>query len=138
MTLHKLSKSKIELEEGWEPLMYECPAGYLTIGYGFNLETSSMPKRVADLWVSIIVKSIDERLSKIDCYKSLNEARKVVLIDMSYQMGVDGLMRFKNMWKAIENKDYELASIEMLDSLWAKQTVNRANRNAQIMRSGDL
>ena len=38
------------------------------------------------------------------------------------------------MKKAIDDRNYELAASEMLDSLWSKQTPNRANRLADRMR----
>ena len=34
----------------------------------------------------------------------------------------------------MKNKEWQLAEDEMLDSLWAKQTPNRANRLATIVR----
>ena len=41
-------------------------------------------------------------------------------------MGYSGVGKFKNMIKALQNNDTKTASIEMLDSRWAKQTPNRA------------
>jgi lysozyme len=55
---------------------------------------------------------------------------------MSFEMGVDGLMGFKNTLKMIEQGDYEAAAENMLNSLWAKQTPARANRMAEQMRTG--
>ncbi|MFW0778523.1 MAG: glycoside hydrolase family protein [Rickettsiales bacterium] len=136
MSLYNLAASKIEAEEGRVHEMYDCPAGYKTMGIGFNLEALKMPDEVIDLWLSILVEEIDERLSKLWFYKPLDDKRKMVLIDMHYQFGYDGLMKFKRMWKAIERKDFSAAADEMLDSLYAIQTPNRAARNAEIMRRG--
>ena len=38
------------------------------------------------------------------------------------------------MWKAFENGDGETAYAEALDSLWYKQTPNRARRFAEFLR----
>ena len=58
---------------------------------------------------------------------------KEVLCEMIYQMGFSGVSKFKNMIKALQNRDYKLASIEMLDSRWAKQTPNRAKELSDHM-----
>ena len=60
--------------------------------------------------------------------------RRAVLLSMAYQMGVDGLMKFKNMWAAINRQDWDDAADQMLDSKWARQTPERAGRHARIMR----
>ena len=59
---------------------------------------------------------------------------KEIILEMTYQLGVTGVLKFKKMWKALEQNDYEEASAQMLDSLWAKQTPARAIRLAERMR----
>ena len=54
---------------------------------------------------------------------------------MIFQMGFTGVSKFKNMIKALQNHDYKQASIEMLDSRWAKQTPNRAKELSSHMAS---
>ena len=51
-----------------------------------------------------------------------------------YQLGYDGGMKFEKMWKALEQNDYQTAAKEALDSNWAKQTPERANRFAEFLR----
>jgi len=63
---------------------------------------------------------------------------KCVLIEMVFQLGVGGVSKFKKMWSALQEQDYNKASIEMLDSRWAKQTPSRANSLASIMRSCNI
>ena len=58
-----------------------------------------------------------------------------ILYNMVYQMGVKGVLNFKNMIKALEAKDYKRAGDEMLDSKWAKQTPARANRLSKAMKA---
>ena len=71
-------------------------------------------------------------------YDSLSEERKTIIISMTYQMGLVGILNFQNMWVAISQGDFDLASEEMLNSRWAKQTQGRAERHAQVMKSGSL
>jgi lysozyme len=62
--------------------------------------------------------------------------RQAVLMNMAFQLGIAGLMKFKSTLAFIEAGDYENASANMLKSLWAKQTPNRASEMAQQMRTG--
>ena len=58
-----------------------------------------------------------------------------ILIEMIFQMGKNGVSKFRNMMKALRGHNYSLASSEMLDSLWAKQTPNRAKKLSDLMKS---
>lgn len=60
-----------------------------------------------------------------------------IISQMVYQMGTNGVSKFRNMWKAIEKEDYVLASKEMLDSVWAKQTPKRAQYLSKRMAALD-
>ena len=53
---------------------------------------------------------------------------------MSYQMGVNGVSKFRKMITNMKDENWSKAADEMLDSLWARQTSNRANRLAAIVR----
>ena len=53
---------------------------------------------------------------------------------MVFQLGIGGVSKFKNMWKALEKEDYYTASQEMLDSRWARQTPKRAEDLSNIMK----
>lgn len=68
---------------------------------------------------------------------ALNDVRKAILTDMAYQMGGAGLARFRNMLAAIRDQEWRKAADEMLDSDYAKQTPNRAERNAKMIVSGE-
>ena len=129
---------KLEMEEGFRERMYDCPAGKKTIGIGVNLETTPIPKTVAQEWVRHILNDINVEMARHEWFRTLNHDRRVVIQDMCYQMGVSGVLGFGNMIKAIEKRDWERAAAEMLDSKWAMQTPARATRNADAMRSGSL
>ena len=55
---------------------------------------------------------------------------------MSYQLGFSGLLKFKKMFKALENMNYEEAANEMLDSKWHLDTPSRCKLNSERMRLG--
>ena len=126
---------KIKFEEGDKAKMYKCPAGKWTIGAGINLEAQEMPQEVRDLWLTIILDSIKTELTnRRASYHFVHPDVFLVLMDMAYQMGVNGLFKFNNMIGAIDRKDYIEAAIHLLDSNYARQTPARANRNAKLLR----
>lgn len=57
---------------------------------------------------------------------------------MTYNLGSAGIKKFVKMAQAIQNKDWSKASVQILDSAYAKQVGNRARRNAQIMKDGKM
>jgi lysozyme len=67
----------------------------------------------------------------------LSEPRLAVLINMAFQLGIGGLLEFKRTLGSIDDGQYSEASMEMLDSLWAQQTPERAKRLAKQMLTGE-
>lgn len=70
-------------------------------------------------------------------WRKLDEERQYVLIDMCFQLGINGLLKFKNMLAAIAAGDFEKASKECLNSAYAKQTPARAKRIARLIKTGE-
>ncbi len=136
MDIRKLVE-KIEDEEGYREKIYLCPAGKWTIGAGINLEAEAIPKDLADEWLKRIVLKRLSVLHGYDWFNSLDENRQIAVADMAYQMGVSGLLRFQKMIQAILEADYDTAAREMLDSKWARQVKDRAQRLAKMVRTGE-
>jgi lysozyme len=80
----------------------------------------------------------DELVRAHSCVEDLDSVRQLVLVDMAFNMGVPRLCKFKKMWAAIHESDFDNASAEMLDSLWATQVGNRARKLAEAMRKGEF
>ena len=55
---------------------------------------------------------------------------KLVLANMSYQLGENRLAKFEKALMHLESKRYGKAAIEMMNSRWAKQTPKRSLRLA--------
>ena len=117
----------IKKHEGFEPKVYECTEGYETIGYGFAIKDLVIDKDVADL---ILMKKLHTLLQRIliafPWFKDIDDRAKSVVVNMCYQLGIRGFSKFKKTIYYLETEQYEEASTECLDSLWAKQTPNRA------------
>jgi len=68
---------------------------------------------------------------------NISDDAKIIIIEMIFQLGKSGVSKFRNMWKSLaeDPPNYHVASIEMLDSRWAKQTPNRAQEMSDHMKS---
>lgn len=149
---------QLVLHEGLELLPYKDSLGIDTIGIGRNLEHRGLSeeelvhigKDISDICEWGITKEQAYYLAENDikivekevceahpCVVELDEIRQRVIIDMAFNMGVPRLNKFKKMWKAIEEENYEESKIQMLDSRWANQVGNRAVRLSNAMETGE-
>ena len=123
--------------EGLRVLPYECPTGHLTIGYGHNLENGITPE-MAEFILKRDLETAERAVKdKFAWYFKLNDARQFVLLDMAFNMGIARLCTFKKMLAAVERGDYATAAKEMLDSRWAFQVETRAEKLAEMMKTGE-
>ena len=129
---------KIASEEGFSDVLYICPAGYKSIGYGFNLDATRMPLEVADLWLDLNIQELKRRLAHFEWLSKLDEPRQIVIYDMAYQLGINGMLAFTSMINSLRAERYHEAAEHLLDSRYARQTPNRAMRNAEILRTGEI
>ena len=122
---------RIGVNEGFRRKPYQCSEGVWTIGHGLTWLTEEeslhiLAGRISQLHLKL--------LDKFDWYKDLPPEIQGVVIECCFQMGVTGWSKFKKAIAHMKNKDWKGAADEMLDSKWAKQTPNRANRLADIVR----
>ncbi len=128
--------SRIKESEGYSSKAYRCSEGKLTIGYGRNLEGKGISNKEANRLLSNDLQEIKTSLVRIGWYKKLNVARKDVIIEMTYQLGLSGVSKFRMMIESIIAGNFTLAAEEMLDSKWARQTPLRAKRLSLQMKRG--
>jgi lysozyme len=124
--------------EGLELKPYRCTAEKLTIGVGRNIEDRGITEDEARYLLKNDIKIVeDELLERKPEVAGLDSVRQRVLVDMGFNIGLPTLMKFQNMWAAIDEEDWDEASTQMLDSRWAKQVGRRAERLSQAMRTGE-
>lgn len=128
----------IKKHEGLRLKPYKCSAGKITIGYGRNLEDNGISAYEAEQMLFNDIQKCYTDLVKLSCWNKLDEARKAVLLDMCYNIGIARLKTFKKMLAALEVGAYNRAAKEMLDSKWAFQVKTRATELAEIMKKGAL
>jgi lysozyme len=128
-------------DEGERATAYRDHLGFLTIGVGRLIDPNKKGAglrsgEIAFLLNNDIDDRIDELTRRLPWFQNLDDARKGVLLNMSFQMGVEGLLGFKNTLAMVQAGDYEGAARGMLQSKWADQTPARARRMSEQMRTG--
>ena len=141
----------LRLEEGWRSKPYLCTEKYPTVGFGFRIGPQgadiklyqfTLPVRAGEAWLDTILSGLetdmrrDPKLAMAMQACERDPARMAVLQSMAYQMGVKGLAAFKNTLQAVIERRWNDAAAGMLNSRWARQTPERAQRHAQQMRTG--
>lgn len=140
------------LHEGIRLQPYKCPAGYWTIGVGRNLETNpptAEEKRVIGDWRNGITKNAafyllrndikrisDECARQIPFWKNLDDERQYALVDMAFNLGMAGLLKFQKMLSYLGVGNYIQAATECLASKYAKDVGERAVRVAKVIEKG--
>lgn len=127
--------------EGFRSAAYQDSEGYWTIGIGRMIDSRKgggiTPEEALYLLANDIEKAERQLYQRLPWWRNLDEVRQRVLLDMAFNLGIDGLLEFKNTLQAIQEKRWEDAAKGMLASLWAEQVGARAHRLAQMMRTGE-
>lgn len=111
----------------------------LTIGVGRNLDDVGISQDEADLMLNNdIARAIKDLNDHLDWWNSLDEARRGVLLNMTFNMGISRLLKFQKMLAALQTGDYQKAADEMTNSEWYKQVGVRALELVNQMRTGDM
>jgi len=140
-TYNKLLES-VKKHEGYKNHVYLDTRNKRTVGVGHLC--------VEDFWedgkeyeesflMDILQKDLQDSIDGAeDLCKDLkiSDDAKILIIEMIFQLGKTGVSKFRNMWKALQQDppSYHEASVQMLDSRWAKQTPNRAHEMAEQMQ----
>ena len=142
MNLERLMES-VKKHEGYRNKVYLDTLGKRTVGVGhlcvedfWEDDKEYEEKFLMDILKKDLqeaIKGARELMEERDCLE-IDDKAEELLIEMVFQLGKTGVSKFKNMWKALAEKNYIGASFEMLDSRWAKQTPNRANAMAKTMK----
>lgn len=130
-------KQELERDEGRSAKPYTDTVGKLTIGVGWNLTDRGLPSWMIDMLFDLSVQDAEKDARAIfRNFDELTPARQRVVINMTFNMGLSRVLKFKKMIAAVLMEDWEEAAAQMLDSKWAKQVGARADRLADMMRVG--
>jgi lysozyme len=138
MTESLLNRIKAQLvrHEGLRLKPYRCTAGKLTIGIGRNLDDRGISQKEAYAMLERDIMDFEQQLlDEIpETYSGIDEVRQSVILNMCFNLGMKGLLGFKNTLAFIGAGDWERAANNMLASKWAKQVGMRAIELSELMR----
>jgi len=141
--IHLNLLNQLRRHEGLRLDPYKCSEGYLTIGYGRNIETNGISEAEAEFMLLNDLVACESELKDEGWYNQLDETRRAVVLNMAFNLGKPKLMQFKKFIGALSDDDYETASKEMVTgsdgvspSKWASQVGSRAYELADQMRTG--
>ena len=131
-------KAQLVRHEGLRLKPYRCTAGKLTIGIGRNLDDRGISQKEAYAMLERDIHDCEQcLLDEIpNVYNGLDEIRQSVLLNMCFNLGIKGLLGFKNTLAFIGAGGWERAANGMLASKWAKQVGKRAIELSEMMRKG--
>ena len=145
-TADKLLIAELRRDEGVEYKPYKDTVGIWTVGVGHNLKAKPIDKKG---WTYPLTDAqVDELLSedlsevfagldkKLPWWRKLSYVRQRVIANMAFNLGIDGLLQFKNTLAYVQSGDYKNAAQGMLASKWATQVKGRAIRLAEMMVKG--
>jgi lysozyme len=130
-------EEQLLLHDGLRLRPYRDTKGVLTIGVGRNLEAKGISREEALSLLQNDIREVTGHLQQYEWYSKLDPIRQKVIIDMCFNLGLNGLLRFRNMIAAIEAGDYQAAADHMVNSAWYKQVGSRSRRLERMMRTGE-
>jgi len=141
MDRNKLIKELI-FDEGYKTETYEDHLGFLTLGVGHlvldtdpeinqPIGTPVSEERIRDCLNNDIDTVCNELDRNLSWWRGLNDNKQRVMVNMCFNLGCPRLSKFKKFLAAMEDNDFETAAKEMMDSKWATQVGNRAERLKQ-------
>ena len=129
----------IQRHEGFRSRAYTDSVGILTIGFGRNIQEKGISLDEGLYLLERDLKDAEQDAWKFfPGYKNLNDARQLVIVEMSFNLGIARLLNFKKMITCLSDTDFKGAAKEMLDSAWASQVGKRAVELAHLMEEGSL
>lgn len=143
-------REEIIADEGQVLEVYLDHLGYPTVGvghlilesdeeYGLGEGTPITQTRSDELLfqdLNIVLKECEDRFH--NNWRDYPEEVKLIIANMAFNLGLTRLVKFKKMFAALNEGDYKQASVEGMDSKWAKQVYNRARRLMNRLRDIDV
>ncbi len=130
-------QSQLIRDEGVRLKIYQDTVGKWTIGVGRNLSDDGISQSEAMMLLSNDIAATGKALqTAIPWSMALDDVRLGALTNMAFNMGVGGLLQFKNFLAAMQQGNWTEARNQMLDSKWAEQVGSRAQRLAIQVETG--
>lgn len=144
-------RSQLRVEESLRLVVYDDKTGrplqpgmtlkgHPTIGYGRALDVNGVTREEAD---RLLERDIAEKWAAVGLihgawFDTLDDVRKVAVVDMAFTLGAMGLAKLTRFVKAMSRGDYHLAARYMLETKWRRDVGDtRATRLSRMIAYGE-
>ncbi|WP_172562568.1 glycoside hydrolase family protein [Vibrio furnissii] len=134
--MNEIAERLVKRHEGLRLKPYRCTGGKASIGWGRNLDDNGIRPDEAALMLRNDIEQATQEAKGLAYFNALDDVRQAVIIDMLFNLGLPRFLGFERMNIALERHNYAVAAVEMLDSRWAGQVGERAERLSQMMKTG--
>lgn len=112
--------------------------GHLTGGVGRNFDAIALGQDEIELMLDNDIRAAKHLVGRwLPWSATIDEVRREVLLNMTFNMGIGKLMDFKKMIEAMQRGDWKTAAAELLDSDYGRGvTRTRALRLATQLETG--
>ena len=122
-------KLRIKKNEGFSSRPYKDQLVNYTIGYGHLIRKKEIVLFKKKIKVSFFQNLFENDFkTALDDYNkhfrkySFSQNIKELIVEMIFQMGIQNVLSFKKTLRHIRKNNKFLAALEMMDSIWYKQT----------------
>ena len=122
-------KLRIKKNEGFSSRSYKDQLGNYTIGYGHLIRKKEIVLFKKKIKVSFFQNLFENDFkTALDDYNkhfrkySFSQNIKELIVEMIFQIGIQNVLSFKKTLRHIRKNNKFLAALEMMDSIWYKQT----------------
>ena len=132
-------REQLKRHEGVKRVAYLDTVGKVTAGCGRNLTDKGLSPVEIDMLLTNDIADAEEdarRLLSDSGFEALTDTRKVVMVNMAFNLGYARLSRFRAMLGALKAGRWKDAAAEMRNSAWATQVKGRAEELAKLMEQG--
>jgi len=130
-----LALPRCKANEGFRSQKYTDSRGFLTIGYGFNVD-AGISEYAAAMLCGAQLAEAETDLSNFVWYASVDAVRQSVLVELAFNMGIHKLQGFHNMLAACEKADWPKAASELQNSAWFTQVGHRGPQLVRLLHDG--
>tara|TARA_R110002074_G_scaffold27861_2_gene80573 strand:+ start:1224 stop:1652 length:429 start_codon:yes stop_codon:yes gene_type:complete len=127
--------------EGSKSHAYMCTANKVTVGVGRNIDPEGgigLTKDEISFLLKNDIERVEDELSRrLPWILELSDVRIDALIDICFNLGLPRFLKFAKALAALEQREYDLAADEFMDSRWAKQVGQRAVTVSNMIRTGE-
>ena len=141
MDLHTLQQEIIQEEGGIILKPYKDHLGYWTVGAGHLIRDNEKQELMQPITyqrgLELFLKDFNVSKKDMETFTEgmdIDDNAKECVLHMVFQLGLPRLNKFIKFKKCLTENDIEGAMVEMKDSLWYRQTTNRANRIIDKMK----